>query len=163
MNNSMKILSILLAAAALLSCTPPAETAQELALRFNTPAAAWEETLPLGNGRIGMMPDGGIDKELIVLNDITMWSGSEDPEALNPEALNYLPKIRELLLTGKNGEAQRMMYDHFQCGGLGSSGGKSKSLVIPITSVLAVIRRNASSTDTLPLPISCASIPCPNR
>ena len=122
----MKILSILLAAAALLSCTPPAETAQELALRFNTPAAAWEETLPLGNGRIGMMPDGGIDKELIVLNDITMWSGSEDPEALNPEALNYLPKIRELLLTGKNGEAQRMMYDHFQCGGLGSSGGKSK-------------------------------------
>ncbi|HBK95233.1 MAG TPA: hypothetical protein DDZ69_09495, partial [Porphyromonadaceae bacterium] len=61
-----------------------------------------------------MMPDGGIDKELIVLNDITMWSGSEDPEALNPEALNYLPRIRELLLTGKNGEAQRMMYDHFQ-------------------------------------------------
>lgn len=49
MNNPMKILFSLLAAAALLSCTAPAETAQELALRFNTPAAAWEETLPLGN------------------------------------------------------------------------------------------------------------------
>ncbi len=122
----MKFLSTLLAAATLLSCTVPAKTTQELALRFDTPAAVWEETLPLGNGRIGMMPDGGIDKELIVLNDITMWSGSEDPEALNPEALAYLPEIRELLLTGKNGEAQRMMYDNFQCGGLGSSGGKSK-------------------------------------
>lgn len=122
----MKILFTLLAAAALLSCTPPAETARELALRFNTPAAAWEETLPLGNGRIGMMPDGGIDKELIVLNDITMWSGSEDPEALNPEALTYLPEIRDLLLAGKNGEAQRMMYDHFRCGGAGSAFGNGK-------------------------------------
>lgn len=148
MNNSMKILSILLAAAALLSCTPPAETAQELALRFNTPAAAWEETLPLGNGRIGMMPDGGIDKELIVLNDITMWSGSEDPEALNPEALNYLPKIRELLLTGKNGEAQRMMYDHFQCGGLGSSGGKSKDAPYGCFQMLGDLHINYSYPQT---------------
>ncbi|MDX9775977.1 MAG: glycoside hydrolase family 95 protein, partial [Petrimonas sp.] len=144
----MKILSILLAAAALLSCTPPAETAQELALRFNTPAAAWEETLPLGNGRIGMMPDGGIDKELIVLNDITMWSGSEDPEALNPEALNYLPKIRELLLTGKNGEAQRMMYDHFQCGGLGSSGGKSKDAPYGCFQMLGDLHINYSYPQT---------------
>lgn len=148
MNNSMKILSILLAAAALLSCTPPAETAQELALRFNTPATAWEETLPLGNGRIGMMPDGGIDKELIVLNDITMWSGSEDPEALNPEALNYLPKIRELLLTGKNGEAQRMMYDHFQCGGLGSSGGKSKDAPYGCFQMLGDLHINYSYPQT---------------
>lgn len=144
----MKILSILLAAAALLSCTPPAETAQELALRFNTPATAWEETLPLGNGRIGMMPDGGIDKELIVLNDITMWSGSEDPEALNPEALNYLPKIRELLLTGKNGEAQRMMYDHFQCGGLGSSGGKSKDAPYGCFQMLGDLHINYSYPQT---------------
>jgi len=57
------------------------------------PAAGWEATLPLGNGRIGMMPDGGVDTELIVLNDITMWSGSEDLEALNPEALSYLPRL----------------------------------------------------------------------
>ena len=29
-------------------------------LWYNSPAAQWEETLPLGNGRLGMMPDGGI-------------------------------------------------------------------------------------------------------
>jgi alpha-L-fucosidase 2 len=122
----MKFLFTLLTAATLLSFTAPVKTNQELALRFDTPAAVWEETLPLGNGRIGMMPDGGIDKEIIVLNDITMWSGSEDPEALNPEALSYLPEIRELLLAGKNEEAQHIMYNHFRCGGLGSAFGNGK-------------------------------------
>ncbi len=95
-------------------------------LLFNVPAKTWEATLPLGNGRIGMMPDGGIDTELIVLNDITMWSGSEDPEALNPEALSYLPEIRRLLLEGKNLQAQNIMYAHFRCGGQGSGFGGGK-------------------------------------
>lgn len=27
-------------------------------LYYMSPAAIWEETLPLGNGRLGMMPDG---------------------------------------------------------------------------------------------------------
>ncbi len=93
---------------------------------FDAPARIWEETLPLGNGRIGMMPDGGVDVEKIVLNDITMWSGSEDPEALNPDAIRYLPAIRQLLLDGKNLEAQKLMYDHFRCGGQGSGQGSGK-------------------------------------
>jgi len=88
----------------------------EMLLLFNEPAAVWEATLPLGNGRIGMMPDGDIDSEQIVLNDITMWSGSKDPEALNPEALNYLPEIRRLLLEGENLKAQNMMYAIFVAG-----------------------------------------------
>ena len=40
---------------------------QPLKLWYNKPASRWEETLPLGNGRLGMMPDGGIIKENIVL------------------------------------------------------------------------------------------------
>src|SRR5690554_3724924 len=103
-------------AAFFISCNPSPEQ-QQLELRYDAPAEAWEETLPLGNGRIGMMPDGGIETERIVLNDITMWSGSEDPEAFSPEAINYLPEIQQLLLEGKNLEAQQMMYRHFRCGG----------------------------------------------
>ncbi len=99
---------------------------QELSLHYDTPANSWEETLPLGNGRIGMMPDGGVEQEMIVLNDITMWSGSEDPEALNPEAIEYLPVIRQLLLDGNNLEAQKVMYEHFRCGGQGSAYGNGK-------------------------------------
>lgn len=74
--------------------------------------------MPLGNGRLGMMPDGGVVQETIVLNDITMWSGSFQ-DTRNPEALKYLPEIRRLLLEGKNDEAQELMYKHFACGGQG--------------------------------------------
>lgn len=99
---------------------------QNLSLRYTSPSKVWEATLPLGNGRIGMMPDGGIDSEKIVLNDITMWSGSEDVEALNPDAIRYLPQISELLLAGKNLDAQKIMYEHFRCGGKGSAFGNGK-------------------------------------
>ena len=68
-----------------------------LDINLNYPASMWEETLPLGNGRLGAMPDGGISKETLVLNEESMWSGSEwDPS--NPEAKKYLPEIRKKLL-----------------------------------------------------------------
>lgn len=47
-----------------------------LKLTFDQPARIWEETLPLGNGRIGAMPDGGIWKEHIVLNEESLWSAA---------------------------------------------------------------------------------------
>ena len=81
-------------------------------LWYDEPAAQWEETLPLGNGRLGMMPDGGIGKEHIVLNEISMWSGSE-ANYLNPDASKSLPEIRRLLFEGKNKEAQELMYTSF--------------------------------------------------
>lgn len=95
----------------------------DLALTYNTPAKIWEETVPLGNGRLGMMPDGGVNQETIVLNDISMWSGSPE-DALSETALQYLPKIRKLLLQGKNLEAQELMYQHFRCKGKGSAFGQ---------------------------------------
>ncbi len=81
-------------------------------LRFDRPATIWEETLPLGNGRLGLSPDGGINKEKIVLNDISMWAGSEADYG-NPDAAKSLPQIRQLLCKGKNAEAQRLMYESF--------------------------------------------------
>jgi alpha-L-fucosidase 2 len=84
------------------------------------PAKRFEESFPLGNGRLGMMPDGGIAKETIVLNDITLWSGCVTDNS-NPEAASALPEIRELLKQGKNEEAQRLVYKTFACSGGGSS------------------------------------------
>ncbi len=95
--------------------------AQSLQLWYDCPASQWEDTLPLGNGRLGMMPDGGINLESIVLNDITMWSGSSQ-DANNYEASVHLPKIRQLLIEGKNDEAQRLVDEHFVCEGPGSGG-----------------------------------------
>ncbi len=93
-----------------------------LRLWYEQPAGRWEETLPLGNGRIGMMPDGGIEKETLVLNDITLWSGSVQ-DADNLDAAKYLPEIRQLLFEGKNDQAQELVYKTFVCKGAGSRNG----------------------------------------
>lgn len=81
-------------------------------LYYTAPATIWEETLPLGNGRLGMMPDGGVDRELIVLNEISLWSGMEADYG-NPDASRSLPAIQQLLFEGKNKEAQELMYSSF--------------------------------------------------
>ena len=81
-------------------------------LWYTAPASIWEETLPLGNGRLGMMPDGGVAREHIVLNEISLWSGSES-DYRNPDASKSLPAIRQLLFEGKNLEAQELMYRSF--------------------------------------------------
>lgn len=99
--------------------------AQEHILWYDHPATRWEERLPLGNGRLGMMPDGGIANERIILNDISMWSGSYDPTQWKEGASNYLPSIREALLKGDNQLAQDLVYQHFVCGGKGSNHGQS--------------------------------------
>lgn len=96
-------------------------------LWYEQPAGKWEETLPLGNGHIGMMPDGGIHKETLVLNNITLWSGGmEDPN--NPDAAKYLPEIQKLLFEGKNEEAQELVYKTFVCKGSGSGFGNGTNV-----------------------------------
>lgn len=89
---------------------------------FGEPAAIWEATLPLGNGHTGMMPDGNIIHETIVLNDITLWSGGVQ-DSDNPEAAKYLPEIRKLLFEGKNDKAQELIFKTFVCKGAGSGHG----------------------------------------
>src|SRR5579872_5993018 len=89
---------------------------QPLTLWYDKPASVWEGSLPLGNGRLGMMPDGGIGKETIVLNDITLWSGSPQ-DANNYDAYKSLPAIRELLFQGRNEEAQHLVDANFICKG----------------------------------------------
>lgn len=95
-------------------CNPQSES-----LRFNSPATIWEETLPLGNGRLGAMPDGGSASETIVLNEESMWSGSVQ-DCGRAEAAEYLSTIREYLLNGDNTEAERLTREHFTCIGGGS-------------------------------------------
>ncbi|MDR2041057.1 MAG: glycoside hydrolase family 95 protein [Tannerella sp.] len=97
-------------------------TKRHLSYHFDAPAGVWEETFPLGNGRVGLMPDGGVEDENYVLNEISMWSGSRQ-NTDNPAAAGALPEIRRLLFEGRNGEAQELMYQTFVCRGAGSGGG----------------------------------------
>lgn len=97
----------------------PGSISGHLSYSFDQPATLWEESLPLGNGRIGMMPDGGVDTETVLLNEISMWSGSRQ-DTDNPNAYRYLGEIRRLLFEGRNDEAQALMYQSFVCKGEGS-------------------------------------------
>lgn len=72
---------------------------------MDAPAANWYEALPIGNGRLGAMVFGGINDELIQLNEDTFWGGT--PRDLQrPGDHKYLPKIRQLLNDGKIAEAE---------------------------------------------------------
>lgn len=94
----------------------------DMKFHFDEAATCWEETLPLGNGRLGIMPDGGVDKENIVLNDITLWSGKV-ADYSNPKAKESLSEIQRLLLEDKNYEAQELVYKTFTCSNKGSNWG----------------------------------------
>jgi alpha-L-fucosidase 2 len=67
-------------------------------LWYKQPAKEWTEALPVGNGRLGAMIFGKVNEELIQLNESTLWSGGPVPTSINPDAPNYLPQIREVLL-----------------------------------------------------------------
>ncbi|MEZ8221860.1 alpha-L-fucosidase 2 [Candidatus Fervidibacteria bacterium JGI MDM2 JNZ-1-D12] len=83
-------------------------------LWYRQPARNWNEALPLGNGRLGAMVFGGVEKERLQLNEDTMWSGYPyDPT--NQDAFQYLDKVRQLVFEGKYQEAERIA-DRFMMG-----------------------------------------------
>ncbi|MEW6239078.1 MAG: glycoside hydrolase family 95 protein [Candidatus Omnitrophota bacterium] len=69
------------------------------------PLDKWDNALPVGNGRLGAMLFGGVDRERIQLNEDTLWDGYPR-DRINPEAIKALPEVRRLLFEGKNKEAQ---------------------------------------------------------
>jgi alpha-L-fucosidase 2 len=80
---------------------------RELKLWYNEPANEWVEALPLGNGRLGAMVFGGIVTERIQLNEESVWTGGPVNRA-NPDALENLDKVRQLLFDGKYAEGDRL-------------------------------------------------------
>ncbi|MCC6445628.1 MAG: glycoside hydrolase N-terminal domain-containing protein [Armatimonadetes bacterium] len=94
------------------------------ALWYRQPAADPFEALPFGNGRLGGMIYGGQEEEYLQLNEISLWTGGPQ-DADNPDALKYLPQIRQLLQEGKYVEAQSLTYEKLVCKGEGTHGGAS--------------------------------------
>jgi len=77
-------------------------------LWYDTPASTWIEALPLGNGRLGAMVFGVPAAEHLQLNESSIWAGKPNDNA-NPEAIKYLPKVRQLIFDGKYAEAQAIV------------------------------------------------------
>ncbi len=96
----------------LLACNPQ-EMPKENILWYNQPAQSWNEALPLGNGKLGVMVFGKTSGERIQLNDDSMWPAGvtdwDEPEGNK----NDLEKIRALLFEGNNEEADKLFVDKF--------------------------------------------------
>ena len=74
-------------------------TAQQapMVIQFDKPATYFEESLPIGNGKLGALVYGGTDDNIIYLNDITLWTGKPVDKNLDADAHLWIPAIREAL------------------------------------------------------------------
>lgn len=81
---------------------------EPLSLWYRQPAGRWEEALAIGNGRIGVMDFGGVNRDRLQLNEDTLWGGSPyDP--VNPDAKAALPEVRQLIFDGKYRQASQLV------------------------------------------------------
>ena len=106
---------------------------------YSQPAEHFTQSLPLGNGRLGMMVFGGVKQDRIVLNEESMWSGSP-AEDNRPDAYQRLPEIRRLLQQGRNVEAEQLVNDTFTCRGKGSGHGSGANVPFGCYQVLGNLR-----------------------
>ena len=68
-----------------------------MVLHYDRPAEYFEESLVIGNGKLGAIIYGGTDDNIVQLNDITLWTGKPVDSQLDRDAHQWIPKIREAL------------------------------------------------------------------
>lgn len=117
-NNIFKLVfcSLLLCTLSLFSsCSNSTEIKDQgsnMSLWYQQPAKEWMESMPIGNGRLGAMIYGGLEEETIALNEVTMWSGQEDPEQEKACGKEKLAEIRKLFFDGKWVEGNNMASEY---------------------------------------------------
>lgn len=93
-----------------------------LSIWFEKPAASFQSSLPVGNGRLGGMLFGDPTSDKVVLNEISMWSGKQEDQN-RQDAWKNRAHIVDLLKQGKNAEAESLMNATFTCDGPGGQEG----------------------------------------
>jgi alpha-L-fucosidase 2 len=79
----------------------------DLQLWYDKPANEWVEALPIGNGRLGAMVYGGIEREHLQINEDTLWTGGPYSQ-VSREALPHLQEVRDLIFAGRYAEAEAL-------------------------------------------------------
>jgi alpha-L-fucosidase 2 len=106
------ILVLFLVSSCKQNITPPEAINPSQTLWYNKPSSGWNEALPVGNGRIGGMVYGGLENDTIQFNEETLWTGRPH-EYAHKDAYKYFGKLRHLLWSGKQEEAQELGNAHF--------------------------------------------------
>jgi len=78
-------------------------------LIYDKPAGQFEEALPLGNGRLGVMVYGGVNTERFSLNEATLWAGGPVNPDMNPKAKTYLEPVRKALFAENYNKADSLV------------------------------------------------------
>ena len=68
-------------------------------ITLKRPGRRWDDGLPLGNGRLGLMTPGKVNEETIVVNEETLWYGPARIRR-NPDGREQIGEIRRLLMEG---------------------------------------------------------------
>jgi alpha-L-fucosidase 2 len=79
-----------------------------LELWYDVPASHWNEALPIGNGSLGAMVFGNPEKDKIVLNEETIWTGHKIYNRDRKGGHRYIRKIQQLLMDGQYLEAEKL-------------------------------------------------------
>ena len=87
----------LLATMLVTTLTASSQEQAPMVLQYDRSADFFEESLPIGNGKLGALVYGGTDDNIIYLNDITLWTGKPVDKNLDADAHQWIPKIREAL------------------------------------------------------------------
>ncbi|GMV25547.1 MAG: alpha/beta hydrolase [Phycisphaerae bacterium] len=74
---------------------------------FSSPAAKWDEALPVGNGRLGAMVFGTVQEERIQLNESTYWTGGPYSTVV-AGGRTALPEIQRLVFAGDHFAAHKL-------------------------------------------------------
>ncbi len=82
-------------------------------LFYNSPAKAWTQALPIGNGSLGAMIYGGTKEELLALNHDELWTG-RPKDTYRKGAPEAFEKARKLALEGKLHEARKVIEGKFE-------------------------------------------------
>ena len=69
----------------------------QMQLFYHEPAHYFEESLPIGNGKLGGLVYGNPKHDTIYLNDITLWTGKPVDLDEGKGASLWLPEIRKAL------------------------------------------------------------------
>jgi len=85
-----------------------ADSTNALTLWYRQPATNWTSALPVGNGRLGAMIFGGVEREHLQINEGTLYAGGPY-DADNPNAFAALPEVRRLIFAGQYDDAASLI------------------------------------------------------
>lgn len=96
----------------MLMCSSLCAEAKPMVLWYGSDAgSSFTDALPIGNGYMGGLIYGGVTKDIIGLNESTVWSGG--PGDNNKQgAANYLNEARNALFSGNYRAAESIVNDH---------------------------------------------------